>query len=240
MRKLKLLILIVFGFLGIESLAATPGTFHGYLKRDIKVLDGNEMVAKGTEITCKPNRTNDKCCYEDEAGEVCINLSDLSAQKIPKRDFAIESITYSDTNTTEKDACSQGKDYREDTDAFKWSYGVRLKKNFEGRVMIYITHIAKRGPLKIPLPGMTKMWSGPVDSKCHAFNFTKNDVNQFLKSYQSLGPYLDPALDLNLQVEVVVQVFSEFEEDNYKNNEIRFPALLPVNSDSEWPPRKIK
>jgi hypothetical protein len=224
-----------------SALAQTESVFRGYLKNDVKIFEGSDILRRGTEVECTWNRDNKECCYEEEPGTVCIVASELSQKKVPKRDIAIESITYNDSTSAEKDACVKGTDYRVQRDAFKWSYGVRLKNNTDGRAMIYITHIARRGALKLPLPAMTKMWIGPIDNKCHAFNFTKKDISEFLNSYlRSLGPYLDPALDLNLNVEVVIQVFSEFPEDNYKNNEVKFDALLPINSESDWPPVKFR
>jgi hypothetical protein len=239
MSKSKALIFMLLCGSTVAS-AQTGTVFRGFVKSDTKIYDGSELLRRGTEIECTINPKNDQCCFEDEPGTVCLPLSELSRKKVPKRDVAIHSVTYNDSASADKDACKHGTDYREGSDEFKWSYGVRLKNNTDGRAMIYVTHIARRGPMRLPLPAMTKMWSGPIDNKCHAFTFTKSDIREFLNTYRrAFEPYLDPATDLNLGVEVVVQVFAEFPEDNYKNNEIRMNTSLPADSDGEWPPAEI-
>jgi hypothetical protein len=81
---------------------------------------------------------------------------------------------------------------------------------------------------------------GSIDGNCHAFNFTKDDIAGFLNEYAKIGKFLESAIDLNIKVEVWVEVFSEFDEESYRNNLVKVKTLLPVDSADNWPSASSK
>ena len=210
---------------------------EGYLKRDVKVFDGTETLRSGQKISCNLTSDGKECCYEDHQGTACVNPQDIniSDKKVAKRDVAIAAILVNQSAKAQKNACEEGVVLKDKSDAFAWSYGVRLRPDVKGRALIRVSHVARKGPLMYPLPNLTKTWIGPIDEKCHPFNFTKDDITAFLQEYAKIGEFLDPAIDLNLKVEVWVELFSEFAEESYQNNLVKIPAFIPADTAESWP-----
>lgn len=213
--------------------------FDGYLKRDVSIFDGTETLRMGEPISCEIRENGKKCCFEDHAGTACISIDDVSRKKVSKRDVSIVSVSVNQSFSANKTACEEGVDPKEKSDAFIWSYGVRLQPAVNGRVLIRVSHVAHKGPLTYSLAGMSKIWVGQIDAKCHAFNFTKDDIKLFLSDYKKSGLFLSPSVDSNLDVEVWVEVFSEFEEESYSNNIKKIKTQIPVDSVGSWPPDSI-
>jgi hypothetical protein len=213
--------------------------FDGYLKRDVNIFGGTEILRMGEQISCEISDDGKKCCFEDQAGTACVNIDDVSRKKVSKRDVSIASVSVNQSFSANKTACEDGIDPNEKSDAFIWSYGVRLQPTVNGRVLIRVSHVAHRGPLTYSLAGMSKIWVGQIDAKCHPFNFTKDNIKLFLNDYKKSGLFLSPSVDSNLDVEVLVEVFSEFEEENYSNNIKKIKTQIPVDGVGSWPPDSI-
>ena len=135
---------------------------EGYLKRDVKVFEGTETLRSGQKISCNLTSDGKECCYEDHQGTACVNPQDISDKKVAKRDVAIAAILVNQSEKAQKNACEEGVALKDKSDAFAWSYGVRLRPNVKGRALIRVSHVARKGPLMYPLPNMTKTCSTPV------------------------------------------------------------------------------
>ncbi len=212
---------------------------QGYLKQDVKVFEGTQTLRRGEKIACNVMPDGKRCCFEEEAGTACVDVSNISDQKVAKRDIAIAAVSVNQSLDARKNACEEGITWQKMSDHFAWSYGVRLRPD-EGRALIRVSHVARKGQLTYQLQSLTKVWTGSIDGSCHVFNFTKSDIAAFLKEYEKIAQFLDPAIDLNLKVEVWVEVFSEFDEESYRNNLVKIQTQLPVNSEDDWPSASSK
>lgn len=232
-------VLTSFALFSTSAIGQQNRLFVGYLKRDVSIFGGTEILRMGEPITCEIKKDGKKCCFEDHAGTACVSVADIDRKKVMKRDVSIGSVSVNQSFSADKTACENGVDPDEKSDAFIWSYGVRLQPTVNGRALIRVSHIAHRGPLAYILPGMSKTWVGQVDGKCHAFNFTKDNIKTFLDDYKKVGTFLGPSIDSNLDVEVRVEVFSEFEEESYSNNVKKIKTQIPVDGVGSWPPDSI-
>src|SRR6266496_920622 len=51
---------------------------QGYLKQDVKVFEGTQTLRRGEKIACNVMPDGKRCCFEEEAGTVCVELRSSS------------------------------------------------------------------------------------------------------------------------------------------------------------------
>lgn len=215
--------------------------FRGYVKHDIYLEDLKYKLYKGEQITCVPDAKQNECCYEDEAGTICLKLDYLSSKKVKKVDIYFDSIYFSDDALAEIDVCKNGQPLQKQSDSFVWSYGFRVKSSepIPEDVLIEVTLLPVKEGMAVHHLSFSKILKGKVDGKCHIVTITKDDIDSFLKKYQNVAKYLAIELDLNVPVNVILQIFSERPEDNYKNNIAIMRTVLPADNNINWPPRTL-
>jgi hypothetical protein len=181
---------------------------------------------------------NNECCFEVEAGTVCVPKSDISSVRVDKRDYYLADIVISDSNNTKADACASGVPVDQRSDAFIWSYGFNVKSTdrIVDPILVELAISIRSNGILVSDPIIVKRWTGIPDKKCKSLNVTKNDIDEFLNKYRKIKSVLQVENDLNIDATASIQLFSSFKESNYKNNKIEFGVLLPADNSATWPP----
>jgi hypothetical protein len=215
-------------------------TFKGYVKTKTVLLNGDYLLSAGESIECELSGNEDKCCFEEEVGTICINTKLLSSKPVEKPDLYFKKILFS-TNADNGGACREGVGAEQIVDSFVWSYGFVIGSKGVSKdqsIIVVVDFYLVTDAGDIPIPSMKEVWNGPLDNRCHEMNYYGKTIEMFIYNYRKDYEKAKLEKDLNVEVRVIFRLLSSMKESKYSNNKKEFITLLPIDNKNSWPTDK--
>lgn len=212
-------------------------TIEGYIKSRVELFNGEYVLNQGDHVTCNL-RENNKCCYEEEFGEVCLDMDQISAVPVSKVDLRFAFIRFSERPN--KKICAKGKNISSEyRDGFHSQYAVAIAKHQNVPVFIDVRFYYYNGSARRIASNISKQLFINADNSCKTIDITNEDINKLILEHESIKQYLDidfytSSIRDTVKGKLVFNLVSGYTENDYANNHKEVDIILPVDSSENW------
>lgn len=228
---------LVFLLLAVVESAYSEGGWYvnkdvaGYLFEDGRMIGlSSVLLRRGQHLNC--DLREDKCCFEEQEGTICLDMKNLSRDVVPLYDSSILAIKY-DLNGN-SDPCGGRSLDDAVTDAFISSYGVLVDGNNRPLLLSLAFYVNKNG-MRLGYPTINKGIVVSGSDTCYSIGIAREELALFMDKYHEVAEVLGVEIDLNIPVIAELQVLPVGLDADFSNNLMSWETKLPADNVSSWP-----